>query len=157
MEPHIQKYDGWTRLGPGKKVSTGQAAGSNNHISNPSPGRGTIDPSVEASKRHIQEMIDKLAKMAGESGNGGIAGEVNMTQTGFLTSKTGKRFIRVDFSRPGKNGLDIAEGVIPGGKILKQSGFTGQEIESLEAYLKENKDEIVRRAKKLSNPLHWFK
>ncbi len=82
--------------------------------------------------------------------------EINMTQTGFLASRSGKRFIRVEFSRRGANGLDTAEGIIPGGKILKQNGFTEQEVASLEFYLKNNKEEIVSRAKELSNPLHWF-
>ena len=81
---------------------------------------------------------------------------LNMTQTGFLASKSGKRFIRVEFSRRGKNGLDTAEGIIPGGKILKHNGFSENEIASLEFYLRHNKEEIVKRAKELSNPMNWF-
>ncbi|MBE5845019.1 MAG: hypothetical protein E7302_12760 [Butyrivibrio sp.] len=85
-----------------------------------------------------------------------VSQELNMTQTGFLTSKAGKRFIRVEFSRMGKNGLETAEGIIPGGKIIKQNGFSEKEIASLEFYLRHNKEDIVKRAKELSNPLHWF-
>ncbi len=82
--------------------------------------------------------------------------DINMVQTGFLTSKSGKRFIRIEFSRKGKNGLDTAEGILPGGKILKHSGFSESEVASLEFYLRHNKEEIVSRAKELSNPLHWL-
>lgn len=82
--------------------------------------------------------------------------ELTMTQTGFLTSKTGKRFIRVEFLRKGNGGFDTAEGIIPGYKIVKQKGFSEDEVACLEFYLKHNKEEFLARAKELSNPLHWF-
>ena len=50
--------------------------------------------------------------------------ELKMTQTGFLTSKSGKTFIRIYFSRHRSiNEDDTAEGIIPGYKILKSDGF----------------------------------
>ena len=82
--------------------------------------------------------------------------ELNMTQTGFLTSKSGKTFIRIYFSRKRKNGTDTAEGIIPGYKILKSNGFEPMEIAALEFYIKQNREEIAVRAKALSNPLNWF-
>ncbi|WP_035773503.1 hypothetical protein [Butyrivibrio sp. VCD2006] len=83
--------------------------------------------------------------------------ELKMTQTGFLTSKSGKTFIRVYFLR--RRSLrenDTAEGIIPGYKILKSDGFEEDEIAALEFYIKHNREEIVKRAKTLSNPLNWL-
>ena len=60
--------------------------------------------------------------------------ELKMTQTGFLTSKSGKTFIRIYFSR--RRNLredDTAEGIIPGYKILKHDGFSEEEIAALDA------------------------
>ncbi|MCR5655826.1 MAG: hypothetical protein K6G06_00050 [Butyrivibrio sp.] len=86
-----------------------------------------------------------------------IGQELNMTQTGLLTSKAGKTFIRIYFSREGKDGVeDTAEGIIPGYKIVKHKGFEPMEIAALEFYIKQNREEIVKRAKILSNPLNWL-
>ncbi len=208
MEPHISKYDGWTRLGPQKSGGSAQQgsgnsaqhgsggfagqSGGNSGSSQPGgrmpqrspvasqpggrmpqrnpassqlggrmPQRNPAASQAGSSANSLPDALaDSLAKMAAASGAsagaGGINQEINMTQTGFLTSKNGKRFIRVEFSRRGTKGFDTAEGIIPGGKILKQNGFSDQEIASLEFYLKHNKEEIVSRAKELSNPLHWF-
>ncbi|SDB24765.1 MULTISPECIES: hypothetical protein [unclassified Butyrivibrio] len=83
--------------------------------------------------------------------------ELKMTQTGFLTSKSGKTFIRIYFSRPRSlRENDTAEGIIPGYKILKSDGFEEEEIAALEFYIKHNREEIVKRAKVLSNPLRWL-
>ncbi len=148
MDPRIQKYDGWTRLGPKSKNTsvtntTGVSEGPNS--AKQSSKEAALNP-------QLMELINSAMKPMGPE----VGQELDMTQTGFLTSKSGKRFIRVDFSRKGKNGLEVAEGIIPGEKILKQNGFTEKEIASLEFYLKNNRDEIVKRAKELSNPLHWF-
>ena len=83
--------------------------------------------------------------------------ELNMTQTGFLTSKSGKRFIRIYFTRKNASGQDTAEGIIPGYKIVRHSGFKADEIAALEFYIRHNREEIVIRAKELSNPMNWFK
>lgn len=83
--------------------------------------------------------------------------ELKMTQTGFLTSKSGRTFIRIYFSR--RRTLtedDTAEGIIPGYKILKSDGFAEDEIAALEFYIKHNREEIVKRARELSNPLKWL-
>ncbi len=85
-------------------------------------------------------------------------GEVlNMTQTGFLVSKSGKRFIRIYFTRNGINGKASAEGIIPGYKIIKHEGFKADEVAMLEFYIKHNREEIVKKAVELSNPMNWFK
>ncbi|MBE5860179.1 MAG: hypothetical protein E7301_08660 [Butyrivibrio sp.] len=83
--------------------------------------------------------------------------ELNMTQTGFLVSKSGKRFIRIYFTRSGISGEASAEGIIPGYKIVKQNGFKEDEIAMLEFYIRHNREEIVKRAIALSNPMNWFK
>ena len=83
--------------------------------------------------------------------------ELKMTQTGFLTSKSGKTFIRIYFSRRRTdNEDDTAEGIIPGYKILKSNGFEEEEIAALEFYIKHNREDIVKRAKVLSNPMNWL-
>ena len=80
-----------------------------------------------------------------------------MAQTGFLTSKSGKTFIRIYFTRPRNlRENDTAEGIIPGYKILKSDGFKEDEVAALEFYIKHNREEIVKRARELSNPLKWL-
>ncbi|MCR5179387.1 MAG: hypothetical protein K6C95_10445 [Lachnospiraceae bacterium] len=81
-----------------------------------------------------------------------------MTFSAFVHDRTGKRIVRVSFERPSSSGKgsDIAEGTVPGGKIEKFKGFTPEEAAGLSDYLKANEDEILKRAKAISNPMHWM-
>lgn len=82
--------------------------------------------------------------------------EMRMTYSAIVTGKDNKKMVRVSFERNGKNGKEIAEGIIPGGKIVKNNGYSQDEIAGLEVYLKANADDIISKAKVISNPLKWL-
>lgn len=79
--------------------------------------------------------------------------ELTMTYSG-VVSKDHHNAVCVRFER-GKTG-DFAEGLIPAAKITKSEGFSAEEIEGLERYLKEHDLEIRKEAKKLNNLKRWF-
>jgi len=60
--------------------------------------------------------------------------------------KDNKPMVSLLFER----GSDTAEGVIPACDITKNSGFSKEEIEALENYMKEHKKEFIDNAKKIS-------
>ena len=148
MDRYVKKYDGWTRLGPRRDNTQAQGDISAKR-SNPAQGN------IPAKKSNPAQAEPSQKKIFNE-GPVNPFEEINMVQTGFLTSKAGKKFIRIEFTRQRKHGADTAEGILPGGKILKYNGFTATEVASLEFYLRHNKEEIVSRARELSNPLHWL-
>lgn len=78
--------------------------------------------------------------------------EMKMTHSAVF-AVDGKPHASVAFER----GTDIAEGRIPECTITKSEGFTKEEIEGLEAYLRTNVDDILKRAKGISNIRHWMK
>ncbi len=82
--------------------------------------------------------------------------EMKMTYSAVVTGKDNKKVVRVSFERDNGIEKEIAEGIIPEGKIVKQNGYTQEEIESLEEYLKANSDDIIAKAKVISNPLKWL-
>ncbi len=82
--------------------------------------------------------------------------EITMTYSAILRDKTGKKVVRVQFERAGENGLEIAEGVLPDGNILRHNGYSDKEVKDLESYLLDNADEIMSKAKIISNPLKWL-
>lgn len=73
--------------------------------------------------------------------------DIKMLVTGMI-HKDGKTFARVSFLRDD----DWAEGIVPGGRIEKSEGFSGEEIEKLEAYLAEEQEMILQEAKGV-NPI----
>ncbi len=81
---------------------------------------------------------------------------LKMTYSAVLRDKDNKKIIRIQFERSGENGPEIAEGVLPECVILRQNGYTQEEIQKLEEYLKANSDDIMDRAKVISNPLKWL-
>lgn len=83
--------------------------------------------------------------------------EVNFTYTSILHDKKGEKLVRVCFERKGEKGREYAEGVIPAGKIDASFGFSGEEIEKLEEYLKENSADIMLKARKITGITHWLK
>lgn len=76
--------------------------------------------------------------------------EMKLTYSTLLNDADGKKMVSVCFER----GNDTAEGVLPDGKILKHSGFSTDEVNSLESYLKGNSDELMAAAKKISGLGH---
>lgn len=77
--------------------------------------------------------------------------EVRMTHSAVL-AKDGKPYVSVRFER----GKDMAEGSVPACKIVKNNGFTQEEILGLEGYLEMNARDILRKAKDISGIRHWF-
>ena len=71
--------------------------------------------------------------------------EMTMTYTSVLT-KDNKPLISLSFER----GKDICEGVVPDCKITKNSGFSEEEVEALENYLRTNKKLIIENSKNIS-------
>ena len=81
---------------------------------------------------------------------------MKMTYSSILRDKDNKKIVRVQFEREGVYETQIAEGILPEGKIVKQNGYTKEEVEGLERYLLANSDDIFAKAKVISNPLKWF-
>ncbi|MBQ7680346.1 MAG: hypothetical protein IJT34_10920 [Butyrivibrio sp.] len=82
--------------------------------------------------------------------------ELTLTISSYLTDRSGGRFARVQFERQGKEGIERAEGILPEGRIVRQEGYTAEEVAHLEAYLRENMTELLAQAKALSDPLKWL-
>lgn len=77
---------------------------------------------------------------------------MNMICSGILR-KNGEKIIYVRFER----GEDFAEGSLPAAKITSQSGFTPDEIEKMEAYMSENRFEIIEQAKSVNVMKNFMK
>ncbi|MDO4187415.1 MAG: hypothetical protein Q4D29_00360 [Lachnospiraceae bacterium] len=71
--------------------------------------------------------------------------EMKMTYTSVLT-KDNKPLISLSFER----GKDSCEAVVPECKILKNDGFSEEEVEALEYYLRVNKQTIIDNSKGIS-------
>ncbi|MCR5669999.1 MAG: hypothetical protein K6G10_03260 [Butyrivibrio sp.] len=82
--------------------------------------------------------------------------EMTMTYSAIVRDKDNKKLVRVQFTRKGPKGPEIAEGILPACKIEKQKGYSPEEISALETYLKGNCDDIMAKAKVISNPLKWL-
>jgi len=82
--------------------------------------------------------------------------EMTMTYSSIVTGKDGKKIVRVQFEKASDGEKAIAEGLLPEGKIIKHEGFAKEEVLALEIYLSQNSEEIMKKAKVISNPLHWF-
>ena len=77
---------------------------------------------------------------------------MNMICSG-IVRKNGEKIIYVRFER----GEDFAEGSLPAAKITSQSGFTPDEIEQMEAYMSENRFEIIEQAKSVNVMKNFMK
>ena len=85
-----------------------------------------------------------------------IDSDITMTYSAILRDKNNNKIVRVQFERSGESGTELAEGVIPDCVIVRQNGYTAEETEWLEEYLKDNMDDIMEKAKVISNPLKWL-
>lgn len=79
--------------------------------------------------------------------------EVRMTYSGLLM-KNEEKMVRVCFER---GDGDYAEGIVPRGEIVKSSGFTQAEIEQLAVYIKDNANDILKRAKDVNFLNAWLR
>ena len=77
--------------------------------------------------------------------------EMKMTYTSVVT-KDDKPMISVKFER----GKDTCEGSVPECVITKNDGFTDEEIEGLEYYLRMNTKDIIEQGKSISGLLNIF-
>lgn len=77
--------------------------------------------------------------------------EMKMTYTSVVT-KDNKPMISLRFER----GSDVCEGVVPECVIKKNNGFSSEEVEALEQYLRMNKKEIIDQAKGISGLFNIF-
>lgn len=77
--------------------------------------------------------------------------EMKMTYTSVVT-KDNKPMISLKFER----GNDSCEGSVPDCVITKNDGFSDEEVEGLEYYLRVNKKDIIEQAKSISGLLNIF-
>ena len=81
---------------------------------------------------------------------------ITMTYSAIVRDKDNRKMVRVSFERKGALGKEIAEGLIPECKITANNGFSEDEVKGLETYLEANSQDIMERAKVISNPLKWL-
>ncbi|WP_035783888.1 hypothetical protein [Butyrivibrio sp. MC2021] len=81
---------------------------------------------------------------------------ITMTYSAIVRDKDNKKIVRVSFERGGALGKEIAEGLLPECKITRQNGYSQEEILGLEEYLRANQEDIMDKAKVISNPLKWL-
>ncbi|MCR5558365.1 MAG: hypothetical protein K6F75_12510 [Butyrivibrio sp.] len=77
---------------------------------------------------------------------------LTMTYSAIVTDKDQKKIVRVQFERQ----ADFAEGLLPDCKIVSKKGFSEEEIQQLETYMQANLEDIMSKAKIISNPLKWL-
>lgn len=70
-----------------------------------------------------------------------------------LLKKDGRQYVRVSFLR----GEDVAEGIVPDGKLEHVSGFSEEEAAGLKFYLAANKDAILEQAKQIDPLTNWLR
>lgn len=81
---------------------------------------------------------------------------MKMTYSAILRDRDNKKVVQVLFERVENGKKEIAEGVLPECRIIKQNGYSESEVSRLEEYLKENLEDIMGKAKMISNPLKWL-
>lgn len=77
--------------------------------------------------------------------------EVRLLVSGVVV-KDGRKIVRVSFLR----GNDCAEGILPEGMILSSEGFSGEEVQMLENYLRMNRKEILEEARGVDLIRKWI-
>lgn len=69
-----------------------------------------------------------------------------------VLSKGGKPFVSVLF----ECGNSSAEGTVPDCAVRQSVGFSEEDVEQLEDYMKEHRKEIIDAAKSISSIKNWF-
>lgn len=69
-----------------------------------------------------------------------------------VVAKGDRKMVRVSFLRE----KDYAEGILPDGMIEKSQGFTEEEVQKLENYMRANRQDILRRAKEINPLRNWL-
>ena len=87
-----------------------------------------------------------------------------------VVEKEGRKIVRLSFLREMKKGhsmeeghsmergrsMDYAEGILPDGMVVKSEGFTEEEVRKLEAYIRANRKDIMKRAKEINPLRNWI-
>ncbi|SFB74806.1 hypothetical protein [Butyrivibrio sp. YAB3001] len=81
---------------------------------------------------------------------------MTMTYSAIVHDKDNNKVVHVKFERDGDKGTDMAEGVLPECRIISHNGYSKDEISRLEDYLRGNLDDLMAKAKVISNPLKWL-
>ena len=81
---------------------------------------------------------------------------MTMTYSAIVRDKDNKKIVRVKFERDNYGFSETAEGLLPDCRIVSHDGFSSEEIKGLEEYLRGNLEEIMAKARIISNPLKWF-
>lgn len=81
--------------------------------------------------------------------NNEFSQEMKLTYSGVFRSD-GRVCSSVCFER----GENVAEGIIPEGKITKNKGFSEEEVLQLENYLRDNSKQLMEEAHKISTLEH---
>ena len=55
-----------------------------------------------------------------------------------------------------EHSMDYAEGILPDGIIVKSEGFSEEEVRKLEAYIRANRQEILKQAKEINPLRNWM-
>ncbi|MDE5588169.1 MAG: hypothetical protein K2J60_03390 [Acetatifactor sp.] len=71
--------------------------------------------------------------------------------SGILT-KEGRKFARISFMR----GEEYAEFIVPDAILDKRKGFSEEEITKLFRYVRENRDDILEKAKGVNPLKNWL-
>lgn len=82
--------------------------------------------------------------------------ELTFTYSG-VVAKDHRNAVCVRFERKRNGKTEYAEGLLPDAKITEQTGFSAEEIAGLEEYLRENSEDIRKKAKELNNIKNWFR
>lgn len=69
-----------------------------------------------------------------------------------VVAKGDRKMVRVSFLRE----KDYAEGILPDGMIEKSQGFTEEEVQKLENYMRANRRDILCRAKEINPLRNWL-
>ena len=81
-----------------------------------------------------------------------------------VVEKEGRKIVRISFLRgmeeehsmEEKHSMDYAEGILPDGIIVKSEGFSEEEVRKLEAYIRANRQEILKQAKEINPLRNWM-
>jgi len=84
--------------------------------------------------------------------NAGFMDDVRMLVSGFVV-KDDRKIVRVCFLR----GTDYAEGILPDGIVEKWKGFTEEEAQMLENYMRANRADILKQAKEVNPFRNWIR
>ena len=86
-----------------------------------------------------------------------------------VVEKEGRKIVRISFLRgmeeehsmeehsmEEEHSMDYAEGILPDGIIVKSEGFSEEEVRKLEAYIRANRQEILKQAKEINPLRNWM-